>query len=83
MSNLFLLPRIAPHTFRFPLQHRRFRCTYWPVVTLPHACDLGDYGETMARAHLTDIVIRAIRPPLKGQVTFWDTTTRAFGVRLS
>jgi integrase len=37
----------------------------------------------MARAHLTDIVIRAIRPPLKGQVTYWDTTTRAFGVRLS
>jgi hypothetical protein len=37
----------------------------------------------MARAHLTEIVIRAIQPPLNGQVTYWDTTTRAFGVRLS
>ncbi len=33
--------------------------------------------------HLTDIVVRALKIPARGQVDYWDATTRAFGVRVS
>ena len=37
----------------------------------------------MPKAHLTDIAIKALRPPRKGQETYWDQTLTGFGVRVS
>jgi integrase len=37
----------------------------------------------MPRLHLTDIAVRALKPPASGQVDYWDETTRAFGLRVS
>ncbi|SRR6266511_2748081 len=37
----------------------------------------------MPRLHLTDIVVRSLKTPASGQVDYWDTTTRGFGVRVS
>lgn len=37
----------------------------------------------MPQAHLTDIAVRALKPPPKGQVTYWDKNLRSFGVRVS
>lgn len=37
----------------------------------------------MPKIHLTDISIRALTPPSKGQITYWDDTTPGFGVRVS
>lgn len=37
----------------------------------------------MPRAHLTDISVRALKPPARGQVTYWDQSTPLFGLRIS
>ena len=37
----------------------------------------------MARADLTDLSVRALRPPLIGQKTFWDSSLKGFGIRVS
>src|ERR1700730_10824384 len=37
----------------------------------------------MPRLHLTDIAVRGLKAPARGQVDYWDATPRAFGVRVS
>ncbi len=37
----------------------------------------------MAKAHLTEITIRSLRPPQSGQVVYWDSNLKAFGCRVS
>src|SRR3954469_4199897 len=37
----------------------------------------------MPNVHLTDVTIRALKPPEKGTVDFWDTKFPSFGVRVS
>lgn len=37
----------------------------------------------MPRARLTDIAVKAIKPPLSGQETHWDETLPGFGLRVS
>lgn len=37
----------------------------------------------MARTHLTDIAVRNLTPPARGQITIWDDTLPAFGIRVS
>lgn len=37
----------------------------------------------MPKIALTDVTIRALKPPPKGQVDYWDTSFRTFGVRVS
>jgi len=37
----------------------------------------------MPKTALTDIAIRALKPPGKGQRTYWDLTLAGFGCRLS
>jgi integrase len=37
----------------------------------------------MPAVQLTDISIRSLKPPAKGQVTYWDKTVSGFGVRVS
>ena len=37
----------------------------------------------MPRLHLTDVAVRALKPPTSGQVDYWDSVTRGFGVRVS
>lgn len=37
----------------------------------------------MPKTSLTDIAVRAIRPPSAGQQTHWDTTLSGFGLRVS
>jgi len=37
----------------------------------------------MPRLHLTDVAVRALKPPTSGQVDYWDSATRGFGVRVS
>jgi integrase len=37
----------------------------------------------MPSARLTDILIRGLKPPSEGQITYWDTTLPSFGLRIS
>ena len=37
----------------------------------------------MPKTQLTDISIRALKPPDQGQVTYWDKSLTGFGVRVS
>ena len=37
----------------------------------------------MAVTKITDITIRSLKPPERGQKTYWDTTLKGFGVRVS
>ena len=37
----------------------------------------------MSRLHFTDLSIRALKPPERGQVTHWDDSLRGFGIRVS
>lgn len=37
----------------------------------------------MPKIQLTDISIRALKPPAKGQTTYWDKSLAGFGVRVS
>ena len=37
----------------------------------------------MPKLKLTDVAVRHIKPPPKGQVEYWDTTVAGFGVRVS
>ncbi|MGF1610373.1 MAG: tyrosine-type recombinase/integrase [Kiloniellales bacterium] len=37
----------------------------------------------MARLGLTDISVRAVKPPATGQVTYWDKALPSFGLRVS
>ena len=37
----------------------------------------------MPKIHFTDLAIRNLKSPTEGNVTFWDDTTPAFGVRIS
>ncbi|MDP6708258.1 MAG: integrase arm-type DNA-binding domain-containing protein, partial [Alphaproteobacteria bacterium] len=37
----------------------------------------------MPKAKLTDITIRSLKPPKKGQTTYWDQNLGGFGVRVS
>ncbi len=37
----------------------------------------------MAKIALTDVSVRALRPPEKGQKTYWDSSLSGFGIRVS
>lgn len=37
----------------------------------------------MPTLHLTDLVVRSLKPPASGQIDYWDVTMRGFGVRVS
>ncbi len=37
----------------------------------------------MPKTQLTDISVRALKPPAQGQVTYWDKSLAGFGVRVS
>ncbi len=37
----------------------------------------------MPRARLSDVAVKALRPPGKGQVTHWDSTLPCFGLRVA
>ena len=37
----------------------------------------------MPKTQLTDISIRSLKPPEKGQVTYWDNSLSGFGMRVS
>ena len=37
----------------------------------------------MPKNRLTDISVRALKPPAQGQVTYWDKSLAGFGVRVS
>src|SRR5207248_4580413 len=37
----------------------------------------------MPTTHLTDISIKAVRAPVEGQITYWDSSLPAFGIRVS
>ena len=37
----------------------------------------------MPNTRLTDVAIKSLKPPLEGQITYWDETLPSFGVRVS
>jgi len=37
----------------------------------------------VSKAHFTDIAIKALKAPARGQVTYWDASLPAFGIRVS
>lgn len=37
----------------------------------------------MPKAHLTDITVRSLKPPDRGQATYWDDSMPGFGCRIS
>jgi hypothetical protein len=51
------------------------------MAFLHYATDFG--ARHVARLHLTDIGVRALKSPGQGSVTYWDTTMPSFGVRVS
>ena len=38
---------------------------------------------SLPRVHLTDVAVKALKAPEKGQLTYWDKSTPGFGVRVS
>jgi integrase len=37
----------------------------------------------MPNIRLTDITLKSLKPPLEGQITYWDATLPSFGIRVS
>jgi hypothetical protein len=37
----------------------------------------------VAKIALTDVSVRALQPPEKGQKTYWDSSLSGFGIRIS
>jgi hypothetical protein len=75
---------IAPHSERpnqsYPL-FAAISLLLYRIVQHHSTRDLG--GLKVAQTNLTDVSVRSLKPPLKGQKIYFDSALPGFGIRVS